>query len=173
MSCRDFLTFCSEFVRFGSRRVVGTETVFNPMPDAVRKEVRPPANRRHPGGRPTSGRFARACCQHDFWMFRPEGLSAASNCRRCAPERKSPAQAARRPLRRSARMDPSDPDEEPRARPRSPRSDGKETCALTMVPGRTPFPCPRFSLPERASRLPRRLASRTGIRPDGRKGGFL
>lgn len=133
----------------------------------------PCAGRRHPGGRPTSGRFARACCQHDFWMFRPEGLSAASNCRRCAPERKSPAQAARRPLRRSARMDPSDPDEEPRARPRSPRSDGKETCALTMVPGRPPFPCPRFSLPERASRLPRRLASRTGIRPDGRKGGFL
>lgn len=98
MSCRDFLTFCSEFVRFGSRRVVGTETVFNPMPDAVRKEVRPPANRRHPGERPTSGRFARACCQHDFWMFRPEGLSATSNGRRCAPRAEKPRASGPTPL---------------------------------------------------------------------------
>lgn len=143
MSCRDFLTFCSEFVRFGSRRVVGTETVFNPMPDAVRKEVRPPANRRHPGERPTSGRFARACCQHDFWMFRPEGLSATSNGRRCAPRAEKPRASGPTPLAPiGTNGSQRSPHEEPRARPRSLRSDGKETCALTMVPGRTPFCVP-------------------------------
>ena len=76
------------------------------------------------------------------------GCSAPKGCQRrrtdgdAHPERKSPAQAARRPLRRSARTDRSDPHEEPRARPRSLRSDGTETCALTMVPGRTPFCVP-------------------------------
>lgn len=117
------------------------------MPDAVRQEVRPPADRRHPGERPTSGRFARACCQHDFWMFRPEGLSATSNGRRCAPRAEKPRASGPTPLRRSARTDRSDPDEEPRARPRSPRSDGKEACALTMVPGRTPFSVPSLFPP--------------------------
>lgn len=37
--------------------------------------------------------------------------------------------------------------EEPRARPRSLWSDGTETCALTMVPGRTPFPVPSLFPP--------------------------
>lgn len=58
----------------------------------------PCAGRRHPGGRPTSGRFARACCQHDFWMFRPEGLSATSNGRRCAPRAEKPRASGPTPL---------------------------------------------------------------------------
>lgn len=69
-----------------------------PTPCGRRKEVRPPANRRHPGERPTSGRFARACCQHDFWMFRPEGLSATSNGRRCAPRAEKPRASGPTPL---------------------------------------------------------------------------
>lgn len=108
------------------------------------------------------------------------GCSAPKGCQRrrtdgdAHPERKSPAQAARRPLRRSARTDRSDP---PRGAPCAtpkPQVRWYRDLRFDDGPRANPFlRAPRFSLPERASRLPRRLASRTGIRPDGRKGGFL
>lgn len=143
MSCRDFLTFCCEFVRFGSRQVSSERKRFLtrcPTP-CGRKFVLPrivgiPANARLRAVSPE------LVANTIFGCSAPKGCQRRRTDGDAHPERKSPAQAARRPLRRSARMDRSDPDEEPRARPRSPRSDGKEACALTMVPGRTPFSVP-------------------------------
>lgn len=143
MSCRDFLTFRNEFVRFGSRQTSSERKRFStrcPTPCAGKLSLRgSPASRRTP----------------DFGSFRPSLLPtrfldvpprrAVSDVERTAmrtPSGKAPRKRPDAPCADRHERIAAIPHEEPRARPRSLRSDGKETCALTMVPGRTPFCVP-------------------------------
>ena len=147
MSCRDFLTFCCEFVRFGSRQVSSERRRFLTRCPAScgRKFVLP----RYAGIQADARRRVVSLELVANTIF---GCSAPKGCQRrrtdgdAHPERKSPAQAADAPCADRHEWI-CESYEEPRARPRSLWSDGTETCALTMVPGRTPFPVPSLFPP--------------------------